>query len=74
MKMWRKIAKKDEFGKRNGREIAYNLRMQEMMLKTSARTYPLLDALFKHAGVRWTLSKAQQEQLKVMEKTVNETN
>ena len=67
MKLWRKLAKKEPVtGKRNGREICYQLRMSEQMSKLSAKTTPLLESLFKRAGVTYTLTKKQQEQVKKM--------
>ena len=79
MKLWRKLAKKDESGKRNGRQIAYEFRMGEQMNKYTAKTYPLLEALYKRAGITYALTKKQQEILKQMaaeaaaQETVDET-
>lgn len=53
MKLWRKLAQKDEQGRRNGRQIAYMLRMQEMNGKTAAKSYPLLNALLNKAGIKF---------------------
>jgi hypothetical protein len=40
--------------------------MQEMMMKGTPRTTPLLEALFKRAGMTYNLSKKQQAVLKNM--------
>lgn len=73
MKLWRKLAKKDPVsGTRNGRSIAYQLRMGETMGKTQAKTYPFLDALLKKAGISYVLTKKQQDQLKTMVKESQE--
>lgn len=82
MKLWRKLAMKN--GKGTGRAIKYRMWMEEQAFKSSARSYPLLDALFKRAGMTYALSNKQQETLRGMiekiakEKTekesTNETN
>ena len=82
MKLWRKLAKKDPVtGVRNGRQIAYQMRMSEVMFKQSKKSYPLLDALFEKSGQTYVLTKKQQEALKQMvenanrnKEEVNETN
>lgn len=66
MKLWRRMAKKDEDGRRNGRQIKYHMWMEEQMFKKQARSYPLLDALFKRAGMSYVLSNAQKATLKRM--------
>lgn len=66
MKLWRKLAMKG-----NGRHIKQHMLMQEMMVRNAPRTYPLLDALFKRAGMSYALSQKQQETLKKM---VEESN
>lgn len=71
MKLWRKLAKK-EFNEqtgmveRNGRSIKQTMVMQELMMKNAPRTTPLLEALFKRAGMSYSLSKKQQAALKKM--------
>lgn len=76
MKLWRKLAKKDPVtGKRDGRDIAYQLRMSEIMGKTQPKTYPLLEALFKKMGLRYVLTAKQVEALKaIKEKNGENTN
>lgn len=71
MKLWRKLAKKqfnEQTGQveRNGRSIKHNMMMQELMMKNIARTTPLLEALFKRAGIQYSLTKKQQEVLQKM--------
>lgn len=71
MKLWRKLAKKqynEQTGQveRNGRSIKQTMIMQELMTKNMARTTPLIDALFKRAGIQYSLSKKQQAVLKKM--------
>lgn len=61
MKLWRKLASKG-----NGRSIKQTMMMQEMMMKGTPRTTPLLEALFKRAGMTYNLSKKQQAVLKNM--------
>lgn len=61
MKLWRKMATKG-----NGRSIKYSMAMQEAMMRGTARTYPLLEALFKRAGMSYSLSNRQQDVLKNM--------
>jgi hypothetical protein len=82
MKLWRKLAKKDpETGRRNGRDIAYQMRMSEVFSKQMKRSYPLLDALLEKSGQTYVLTNKQQEALKNMikenetltEEKVNET-
>lgn len=70
MKLWRRMAKKDENGRRNGREIKSSLQWSEMMGKTAKKSYPLLDALFAHIGMRYVLTAKQVEALK----TIKERN
>lgn len=60
-RLWRREAKDG-----NGRQIKYMAQMQEMMFKTQAKGYPLLDALFKRAGMTYVLTNKQQEALKNM--------
>lgn len=64
MKLWRKQSM--TAGKRSGRQIKQAARMQEMMMAGSPKTYPLLEAMFKCAGVTYNLSKAQQVTLQRM--------
>ena len=74
MKLWRKLAKKDpDTGRRNGRDIAYQLRMSDMMSKQSKKSYPLLEALFKKASMTYILTKKQQDALKTMIEKQNST-
>lgn len=74
MKLWRKLARKDpDTGKRDGREIAYQLRMSDMMSKQSKKTYPLLETLFNKAGMSYVLTKKQQDALKDMIEKQNST-
>ena len=53
MKMWRKLAmvegKKD--GKRPGRQIKQMFAMQEYLFKQQPRMNPLLESMFKRAGL-----------------------
>lgn len=67
MKLWRKLAKKEnagtDFEKRNGREIKHQIMMSEQMGKSQKKSYPLLEALFKKAEIRYALTKKQQEAL-----------
>lgn len=65
-RQWRREATKDESGIGNGRQIKYMAQMQEMMFKNQPKSYPLLEALFKRAGMTYTLSAKQQETLKRM--------
>lgn len=66
MKLWRKLGRKQEDGTRTGRSIKYQMQMSEYFLKNSKKSYPLLDALFKHAGVTYALTAKQQEALQAM--------
>lgn len=66
MKLWRKLSKKEKDGTRTGRSIKHQMQMAEMIGKQNKITYPLLDTLFERAGIRYTLSKKQQETLKKM--------
>lgn len=60
--------------KRNGREIAYHLRMQEAYGKTQAKTYPLLDALIKKAGIKFVMTKKEEAKLQeLLKETTDET-
>ena len=70
MKYWRRTAKKDENGKRNGREIKSMMQWSEQMGKTAKKSYTLLDALFTRAGMRYVLTAKQVEALK----TIKERN
>jgi len=68
------VVGKDPIMKRNGREIAYQLRMGEMVSKYQAKSYPLLDALIKKAGIKFVMSKKEEIKLQEMLKeTSNET-
>ena len=49
MKMWRKQSMKE--GKGSGRGIKRANQMQELMFKSSVRTYPLMEAMFARAGI-----------------------
>lgn len=72
MKLWRKLAKKDPMtGKRDGREIAYQLRMSEMVSKHQTKTYPLLDALIKNSGIKFIMTKKEEAKLQEMIASVN---
>lgn len=71
MKLWRKLAKKAEGGKRNGREIRYQLFIGEQMAKTAKRSYPLLDALIEKAGIKFVMSKKEQAKLKEIVESVS---
>ena len=51
MKLWRKLAKKEANGKRNGREIRYNMFMMETLTKKMRKSTTLLDVLFERAGI-----------------------
>lgn len=79
MKLWRKLAKKDPVtGKRDGREIAYQLRMSEMTSKYQTKTFPLLDALIQKAGIKFIMTKKEEARLQEMiasanKETANET-
>lgn len=64
MKLWRKQSM--TAGKRSGRQIKRAAQMQEMIMQNSPKTYPLLDSLFKRAGMAYSLSKRQQETLQRM--------
>ena len=55
---------------RNGREIKNQIQWAEMMGKTAKKSYPLLDALFAHIGMRYVLTAKQVEALK----TIKERN
>lgn len=73
------VVGRDPVMRRNGRQIAYQMRMSEVISKQMKRSYPLLDELFKRAGMTYVLSKKQQETLAGMieesqkQETVNET-
>ena len=72
------VVGRDQIMKRNGREIAYRLRMGDAYAKLQPRTYPLLDALIEHAGIKFVMSKKEEARLKEMvesvsKETVNET-
>lgn len=56
---------------RNGRSIKNQIQMSEYFTKRSKRSYPLLDALFKKAGIQYTLTAKQQEALKTMIENAN---
>lgn len=58
MKLWRKLAKKEENGSRTGRMIKQSFLMQEQALKFGIKTYPLLNALFVRGGI---IAKAEQQ-------------
>lgn len=72
MKLWRKLATKDPItGQRNGREIAYRLRMSDQTSKFQTKTYPLLDALIKKAGIKFVMSKKEEAKLAEMIASAN---
>lgn len=54
MKLWRRLAKKDN-GVRNGRAIRYQSYMYEQILKTQKGSYPLLDILLSRAGIKFEI-------------------
>lgn len=60
------VVGRDPVMKRNGREIAYRLRMNETMAKTMTKTYPLLDALIERAGIKFVMSKKEEAKLAEM--------
>jgi hypothetical protein len=70
MKLWRKLAKKEnagtDFEKRNGREIRNNLMWSEQMSTVQKKSYPLLDALIQKAGIKFVMTKKQEAKLKEM--------
>ena len=66
MKLWRRMAKKDENGKRNGREIKNMMQWTDQMGKTAKRSTSLLDALFDRIGMRYVLTNKQIEALKTL--------
>jgi hypothetical protein len=70
MKYWRKMAKKDENGKSDGREIKSMMQWSEQMGKTAKKSTSLLDALFARMGMRYVLSAKQTDALK----TIKERN
>ena len=72
MKLWRKLAKKDKDGKRNGRELTYQLRMSEQFSKFQPKTNDFIDALFQRAGIKFVMSKKEEAKLKEMIASVNE--
>lgn len=53
MKLWRKEAMKEgkQNGARPGRRIKNAAQMQEMMFRRLPKSHPLLNALFKRAGI-----------------------
>ena len=55
MKLWRKLAKKETDGTRNGREIRYQLYIGEQIAKQNKRSYPLLDKLLERSGMTFVL-------------------
>lgn len=64
--------------KRNGRDIRYQIYMGEQIAKQNKRSYPLLDSLLERSGMKFVLSKKQQDVLQEMvakaaEEQVNET-
>lgn len=79
MKLWRKLATKEPItGKRNGRDIAHQLRVNEMVGKMQPKTYPLLDALIQKAGIKFIMTKKEEAKLQEMiasanKETANET-
>jgi hypothetical protein len=70
MKLWRKLAKKEnagtDFEKRNGREIRNNLMWSDQMSTVQKKSYPLLDALIQKAGIKFVMTKKQEAKLKEM--------
>lgn len=71
MKLWRKLAKKEPNGKRNGRDIRYQLFIGEQMAKTSKKSYDLLDALIQRAGIKFVMTKKEEAKLKEMIESVS---
>ena len=72
------VVGRDPIMKRNGREIAYQLRMSEQLSKLQPRTTDLLDALFHRAGLKFVMSKKEEAKLaemiaSVSKETANET-
>lgn len=57
--------------KRNGRDIAYQLRVNEMIGKTQPKTYPLLDALIQKAGIKFIMTKKEEAKLQEMIASAN---
>lgn len=75
MKLWRKLAKKDPVtGTRNGRSIAYKMRMSEQYAKLQPRTTDLLDALFHRAGLKFIMTKKEEAKLAEMVASIKEEN
>ena len=74
------VVGRDQIMTRNGRQIAYQMRMSEVISKQMKKSYPLLDTLMDRAGIKYVLSKKQQEALANMikesekQEAVNETN
>lgn len=65
------VVGRDAIMKRNGREIAYQLRMSEMTSKYQVKTYPLWDALIKRAGIKFIMTKKEEAKLQEMIASVN---
>ena len=64
--------------KRNGRDIAYQGRIAEMVLKQQSKSYPLLDALIQRAGIKFIMTKKEEAKLQELlasanKETANET-
>lgn len=60
--------------KRNGREIRYQLYISEQISKTQKRSTDLLDALIDRAGIKFIMTKKEQNRLKEMIEQVSKTN
>lgn len=60
------VVGREQIMKRNGREIAYQLRMSEQFSKLQPRTTDLLDALFHRAGLKFVMSKKEEAKLAEM--------
>jgi len=73
MKLWRKLAKKEEDGTRTGRSIKYQYQMMEQMSKLHKKSYPLLDSLLNKAGIVYVLTEKQKLALKTMVEKQNQT-
>lgn len=65
------VVGRDPIMKRNGREIAYRLRMGDAFAKMQPKTTPLLDSLFQRAGLKFVMTKKEEARLAEMIASVN---
>ena len=68
------VVGRDPIMKRNGRDLAYQFRLSEQIGKYTVKTYPLLDSLIQHAGLKFVMSKKEEARLKEMVESVSKEN